>query len=380
MKRRLAAWAGLVALALTACGVVRAGGEAWSFELPRGFPAPRVPADNPLTAPKVDLGRRLFYDSRLSGNLRQSCATCHVQALAFTDGRGRAIGSTGETHPRGSMSLVNIAYASALTWGNPSIHTLEEQAKAPMLGTTPVELGLAAPGDELVGRLRAASPYPSLFAAAFPDDPAITIDRVTQALASFERTIVSSRSPYDRYHFGGVDDAISPAAKRGEVLFFSRPLSCFQCHGGFNFSGGVETERSGPRPAEFHNTGLYNLAGPWSYPPPNTGIFEVTRDPKDIGRFKAPTLRNIAVTAPYMHDGSIATLEGVIDHYAAGGRTLLEGPLAGVGRDNPNKSETIRGFVLTPAQRADLIEFLNSLTDTALLTDPRFSDPGPLRR
>lgn len=128
---------------------------------------------------------------------------------------------------------------------------------------------------------------------------------------------------------------------------------------------------------EFHNTGLYNLQGPLSYPPGNTGLYEHTRDPKDVGKFKAPTLRNIAVTAPYMHDGSVATLEEAIDHYAAGGRTIVDGPFRGVGRENPHKSTSIRGFTLTAAQRSDLIAFLHTLTDTALLHDPRFANPWP---
>ena len=128
-------------------------------------------------------------------------------------------------------------------------------------------------------------------------------------------------------------------------------------------------------PVEFHNTGLYNLPGLLSYPVENAGLYDVTRNPQDVGKFKAPTLRNIAVTAPYMHDGSVATLEEAIDHYAAGGRTRTEGPYQGVGRDNPNKSATIRGFAITPAQRADLVAFLQSLTDNALLDDSRFTNP-----
>jgi cytochrome c peroxidase len=141
-----------------------------------------------------------------------------------------------------------------------------------------------------------------------------------------------------------------------------------------DFEGGREgSRREGD--VEFHNTGLYNLGGALSYPPPNIGIFEFTRKAEDVGKFKAPTLRNIAVTAPYMHDGSIATLEDVLAHYAAGGRTIASGPLQGIGHDNPNKSPTVRGFPLSPAQREDLIAFLRSLTDEPLLHDPRFSNP-----
>jgi cytochrome c peroxidase len=140
-------------------------------------------------------------------------------------------------------------------------------------------------------------------------------------------------------------------------------------------SGAVDFEGRREGEVEFHNTGLYDLAGALSYPSPNTGIHEITKRPQDVGKFKAPTLRNIAVTAPYMHDGSAATLEDVIAHYAAGGRTIASGPFLGVGHDNPNKSPTVRGFTLSREQREDLIAFLRSLTDEPLQHDPRFSNP-----
>jgi cytochrome c peroxidase len=336
-----------------------------------------------MSEAKAELGRYLFYDTRLSGNGTEACATCHEQERAFTDGRARAVGSSGEVHPRGSMSLVNVAYAAALTWGNPTLTRLEDQALVPMFGEHPIELGLPLPGTAVLARLRAEPRYQALFAQAFGvDGESFTLDHLTQALATFERTIISARSPYDRYHNERDDAAISAAARRGETLFFSQPLSCFRCHGGFTFSGAVDfegrrEELEGRREGhvEFHNTGLYNVAGALSYPPPNTGIYEYTRRAEDVGKFKAPTLRNIAVTAPYMHDGSIATLEDVLAHYAAGGRTIASGPNQGAGHDNPNKSPTVRGFALSLDQREDLIAFLRSLTDEPLLHDPRFSNP-----
>jgi cytochrome c peroxidase len=309
-----------------------------------------------MSTAKVALGRYLFYDTRLSGNGQQACATCHEQARAFTDGRAHARGSTGAEHPRSSMSLVNVAYASVLTWGNPSVVNLEEQALVPMFGDHPVELGLTRPGTELLARLRRVAEYQRLFPAAFEgsDDP-FTIENVTRAIASFERTIISGRSPYDRYHFDRQDDAIPAAARLGEQLFFSSPLSCFRCHGGFTFSGATDFEgRRAGGPPEFHNNGLSNAAG---------GIFDVTGRAEDFGKFKAPTLRNIAVTGPYMHDGSVATLEVVLEYYAAGGR------------DQRNKSELIHGFPLKADQERDLISFLQTLTDDELLRDPRFSNP-----
>lgn len=194
-------------------------------------------------------------------------------------------------------------------------------------------------------------------------------------MASFERTILSGDSPYDRYQRGDDPNAISESAKRGEGLFFSERLECFHCHGGFNFTGTVDYLDKGFAEVEFHNTGLYNLKGKFSYPQPNLGLYLFTNQEEDIGKFKAPTLRNIAVTAPYMHDGSVKTLEGVIDHYSAGGRTVKAGPNAGVGSENPNKSEFIKRSALSPKEKGDLIAFLKSLTDENLLRDPSFSNP-----
>jgi cytochrome c peroxidase len=372
LRRRFWVAGALSAVALV--GAVMSGEFAW--DVPKGFPLPAVPADNPMSAAKAELGRHLFYDLRLSRNGTQSCATCHQQEKAFTEGLPTSQGSTGEEHPRNSMSLVNVAYAATLTWANPSLTRLEDQAAVPMFGRHPVELGLGE-DREWLEPLRRDPRYPSLFKNAFPDeaDP-FSRTNVLKALATFQRTIVSARSPYDRYHFAREDQAVSDAAKRGEVLFHSHPLSCFTCHSGVNFSSAMVSAAASTRGGmQFHNTGLYNLPGLLSYPAPNTGIYEVTGDPKDVGKFKPPTLRNIAVTAPYMHDGSIASLEDVLAHYEAGGRTVTEGPYKGIGHDNPNKSAAIRGFSLTPGERADLLAFLRSLTDESVLRDPRLSNP-----
>jgi cytochrome c peroxidase len=369
-------------------GLAMAGHRAFSAEpsgvypwdLPKGFAKPYVPADNPMTSEKVELGRYLFYDPRMSVNGKASCATCHKQELAFTDGRAVGLGATGESHSRSAMSLVNIAYSAALTWSNPDMKSLEKQALVPMYGEHPVELGLRE-GDGFLPMLRSDARYRELFDHAFPAEAdRITTANVAKALASFERSIISARSPYDRYHYGGEDNAVSESAKRGETLFFNQHLDCFQCHGGANFSDATAFEKNAERRVEFHNTGLYNLSGSLSYPTPNLGIYEFTKSPADVGRFKAPTLRNIALTAPYMHDGSIPTLEGVLDHYAAGGRAIASGANAGNGHDNPNKDPRIAGFTLSRQDRDDLIEFLKSLTDDMVLHDPRFADPWPPAR
>lgn len=348
----------------------------YEWNLPPGFPYPNVPAGNPMTQEKVDLGRLLFYDKRLSLNQTESCAICHKQELAFTDGKPRAVGSTGETHPRGAMSLVNVAYSPVLTWANPNMRQLEAQALVPMFGDHPVELGMDGKEDLLVQRLTADPRYLQMFARAFPESKApVSIGNVTRAISSFERTILSGDSPYDRYRRGDDPDAISASAKRGEALFFSERLECFHCHGGINFTTTIDYFDKGFPEIEFHNTGLYNLKGKYSYPEPNLGIFEFTQNEDDVGKFKAPTLRNIAVTAPYMHDGSAKTLSDAIDHYAAGGRTIAAGPRAGVGAENPNKSEFIKPITLSRQDKTDLIAFLKSLTDEGLLTNPALSDP-----
>jgi cytochrome c peroxidase len=347
----------------------------YTWNLPKGFPKPRVPADNPMTVEKVELGRHLFYDTRMSVNGTGSCATCHKQELAFTDGRAVSVGVTGQRHSRSAMSLVNVAYSGTLTWSNPQMKTLEEQALVPMFGDHPVELGLQK-SDGVLLMLRNDPKYQQLFERAFPDDVTpLSLNNVTKALACFERSLISARSPYDRYHYGGDDDAVPAAAQRGEILFFSQPLSCFRCHGGFNFSDATVSETTAGREVEFHNTGLYNLSGPLSYPAQNAGIYDYTKTAADVGKFKAPTLRNIAITGPYMHDGSIASLDSVLDHYAAGGRTISAGPNAGIGHDNPLKDPLIGGFRLSSQDRADLVAFLHSLTDNAVLHDPRFANP-----
>ena len=341
----------------------------YQWDLPPRVAPPRVPVDNPMSAAKVALGRRLFYDTRLSGNGTQSCASCHVQERAFTDGKAHGVGSTGMVHPRSPMSLVNVAYRDALTWANQNLRSLEEQTLVPMLGTAPIELGLSGHEDRVYRTIAGDAIYTPLFAAAFPGQRApVTTANIAAALSAFERSIVSFRSPFDRYREYEETSAMSDAAVRGSVLFFSnRKARCISCHRGLNLDGGSKTVNTPPGEElvfTFHNTGLYNLPGPLSYPSDNTGLYEQTGRPQDVGKFRVPTLRNIAVTAPYMHDGSIATLDQALDHYVAGGRTA-----------NPLKSTGLQPLTLTPDERKDLIAFLESLTDREALRDPRWSDP-----
>ena len=348
----------------------------YNWNIPAWMPKPIVPADNPMNFQKVELGRHLFYEQRLSITGEFSCASCHLQKLAFTDGKTVAVGATGEKHPRNSMSLANIAYNPVLTWANPLITKLENQALVPIFGEHPVEMGMVGREKQILAMLRDDAKYRQMFTDAFKNEKnPINLSNLTKALAAFQRSLISVSSPYDKYRFGGDTNAISPAAKRGEKLFNSEDLECFHCHGGINFTDSVMHEKLAFQEIAFHNTGLYNIDGKGAYPANNTGVYEITSKPTDMGRFKAPTLRNIALTAPYMHDGSIATLEEVIDHYQAGGRTIKTGEFAGIGSTNPFKSEFISGFKLSESEKQDLLEFLRSLTDEEFIKNPAFSNP-----
>lgn len=371
----------LLLTALMLPSIARARPFEW--HLPEGFPEPLVPAGNPMTYEKTELGRFLFYDVRLSGNATQACASCHQPELAFSDGLPVAVGSTGESHPRNSMALINIAYAPALAWGNPLLGSLEQQIPVPLFGEAPVELGLAGKEDVLKMRLSEDSRYQRMFREAFSEDlDPISIGNVVKAIAAFVRTLIDGESPADRYRLGLDDNAISESAKRGFDLFFTEKFDCFHCHSGFNFTDSVMTADSEFIELTFHNNHLYNIDGDGGYPPGNRGVFEITNRPDDMGFFKTPTLRNLAFTAPYMHDGSIATLEEVIDHYAHGGRKITSGPYAGDGSKTPTnlRSPFIRGFDPSRREKEDIINFLLSLSDDQFLQDPRFADPFPPAR
>jgi len=359
--------AALLALAAVAALAIEG---AYQWRLPAWAPRPLVPANNPMSNVKVELGRVLFHDQRLSVNGSFSCATCHQQSRAFTDGLPVAVGATGEKHPRNSMSLTNAAYNPALTWADPLQHALEAQALVPMFGTAPVEMGLKGREGRITRLLEHDPRYARLFRAAFPGQAQPgTMINLTRAIAAFERSLLSFDSPYDRYRFGGDANAISVTAKRGEALFFSERMKCFHCHGGINFTDTVAHNRMDRPEVAFHNTGLYNLDARGAYPKDNTGLMAITGKPEDMGKFRAPSLRNIAVTAPYMHDGSIATLGEVLDHYAKGGRASLPNSPA------PLRSDFIRGFEMSAREKEEMLAFLESLTDRGFLTDPAFSDP-----
>ncbi|MDD2810962.1 methanobactin export MATE transporter MbnM [Rhodoferax sp.] len=347
----------------------------WRWNLPQGFPEPLVPADNPMSEAKFQLGRHLFFDTRLSGNGSMGCGSCHFQNLAFTDGKAVATGSTGDLTSRGAMSIANVAYYPTLTWANPSQYTLEIQAGVPMfVENLAVELGI---NDEnkatVLARFQNDADYQRRFKEAFPGEP-INYLNIIKAISAFERGVISGNSRFDQAQAGSA--TLTDTEERGRKLFFSEQAQCSSCHSGFNFSDQTVSIASPLSDKPFHNTGLYNVDGKGAYPDNNPGVIAVLpQEASNMGKFRVPSLRNIEVTAPYMHDGTLANLQDVLAFYAAGGRNITSGPNQGDGRKNPFKDARLDKIRLSADEQADLIAFLKTLTDQAFLNNPRFADP-----
>jgi cytochrome c peroxidase len=374
MRARLLLALGL-AVAASSAAAEQAPAAAWMWDLPKYVPPPRVPADNPMSEEKFQLGRRLFFDKRVSGNGTLACSSCHLQERAFTDGRVVSVGSTGETTPRNAPSIVNAGWHATYTWANPALVTLERQMENPLFGERPTEMGVTdANKAEIVARFRADADYRKRFAAAFPEkaDP-ISFETIIKAISAFQRGVISFDSRYDRYLQGKIK--FTEQEQRGHDLYFGEKAECHHCHGSVNFDDQFVHAKTREAETPFHNTGLYDIDGKGAYPQPNRGLYDITADPDDMGKFRAPSLRNIAVTGPYMHDGTVATLADVIELYSQGGRKIDSGPNAGDGRASPLKSGLIVKIDMTPQEKADLLAFLKTLTDETLLASPRFSDP-----
>ena len=347
----------------------------WVWTLPAGFAPPAVPADNPMNVAKVELGRHLFYDARLSGNGTLACSGCHAPDRAFTDNRALGRGATGQNHPRNTPTLINAAYQATLDWANPASRTLEQQMHTPLFNTTPIEMGVnEANREQVLQRLKDDAQYPARFAAAFHGEPApLHWDNVIKAIAAFERTLISAGSRYDQAPAG--QSALSAQEQRGQQLFFGPKALCASCHGGPNLGGALASAgRSIGTPA-FHNIGLFNIGGTGAYPEPNRGLFELTGAAADMGKFRAPSLRNAELTAPYFHDGSAPTLEAAVQVHVQHGREVGNGLYAGDGRANPFKDPLIDRIDLSEADQADLVAFLKTLTDASVASHPRFANP-----
>ncbi|RDI95474.1 methylamine utilization protein [Meiothermus sp. QL-1] len=308
---------------------------------PRTLAGPRavpIPPDNPQTPAKVELGRRLFYDPRLSKDGRVACASCHRPEFAFSDGGNPvSTGVFGRKGSRNAPTLTNVAFRQRLFWEGRSPR-LELQAVGPL--TAHHEMGMEP--EELAARLSAIPEYARAFQEVFGEPPSLRT--VAFAIAAFERTLLSFNSPFDRYQAGD-DQALSEAALRGMELFFSERGDCFHCHVGPDFTDD-----------EPRNNGLYTVYK-------DIGLAQATGRDEDVGKFKTPTLRNVALTAPYMHDGSKKTLREVVEHYNRGGEPNL------------NADPLIRPLGLSEAEIDDLVAFLESLTDTSFTTNPALLPP-----
>ena len=323
------------------------------WNLPFGIPAPTVPTDNPMTVESVKLGKQLFFDTALSANDTTSCSSCHHPEKAFAEAKKVSVGAHGDELNRNALALVNVAYNASFTWAHNNLDSIEKQLLIPLFNEHPVEMGVTGNEDVILKRFENGA-YPALFEAAFGDaSPNMT--NVVKALASYVRSLVSFNSAFDAYAYGQDDNALTAQQLEGLNLFFSERTECFHCHGGVNFtqSSKHSFQPFGAQP--FHNTGLYNEDGAGSYPLSDMGLYSLTFNKQDMGKFRAPTLRNIALTAPYMHDGSIASLDDVIAFYARGGNDK-ESP-------NPYRSPFIKGFSISEEEKAALVAFLQSLTD-----------------
>jgi cytochrome c peroxidase len=342
------------------------GLSAWSYysDIPIGpyqlnYPANfgnriNIPDDNPTTQQGVYLGRLLFYEPRLSANNTLSCGSCHEQKRAFTDGKPFSEGVDHVPTPRNSMSLANVLWTRKFFWDG-RVTGLEEQAAVPL--TNPHEMGQSLIVS--AKKLADSKQYPALFKIVYGDE-AITGDRIVKAIAQFERTLISADSKYDQYLRGAYQP--TPQELRGMELFNQSPqpekgirgANCGHCH------GGVKTYNE-----LFHNNGLDSI-------PKDNGIEALSGLASDRGRFKVPTLRNIALTAPYMHDGRFKTLAEVVDHYSDHVRESAALSTFIRGESNEQGGKTLK---LNPEEKKQIIAFLNMLTDYTFINDPRFADP-----
>jgi cytochrome c peroxidase len=316
-------------------GTERPIGAVVEIRAPLGLPPVPAPIDNPPTMETITLGRKLFYDTRLSKNDSLSCASCHNPSLGFTDGHRVSNGVDGMAGVRNAPTLLNAAYSSLQFWDGRA-SSLEEQSADPI--ADPVEMNQTH--DVSIAKIRDDQAYKVEFVRAFGPGP-ITLGRIENSLASFERTLLSGNSPFDRYEFGGDNKALTPGAIRGLAIFTnSKKGNCVTCHT-INEKYALLTD------GKFHNIGVgVNGEGELIDP----GRYDQTKLEADKGAFKTPTLRNVALSAPYMHDGSLRTLKDVVDFYAGGGNS------------NPHLDKEIKAISLSAQDRADLVEFLESFT------------------
>lgn len=343
MKRSLTiSFTLLIALVFQACRSVDPpvpDGEPDGLKVlaPPGFPPIPFPEGNEFTLERWELGKKLFYDPIMSVDSTVSCGSCHKAHLAFSDDQAFSPGVENRPGTRNAPPLTNLAYSPYFTREG-GVPTLEMQVLVPIQEENEFDHNIVYISE----RLMASEEYVRMSYEAYDREPDHFV--ITRAISTFERLLISGNSPYDQWEHQGVTTALSAAQLRGKDLFFSDRTQCSQCHNGLNLTNHT-----------FENNGLYE-----EYPDP--GRERLTGLEEDRARFKVPTLRNIALTAPYMHDGSLASLEQVIDHYASGGEA------------HPNKSPLIQPLNLTAAEKEDLVAFLESLTDQEFISNPMFAE------
>jgi cytochrome c peroxidase len=321
----LGSFSGLFLVGCAVTAFLFLGRPAQSLTVPSGLDPIEWPTDNSYSKAKADLGKLLFFDPRLSADGTVSCASCHSPAHAFSEPNEVSIGIHGQRGRRNAPAILNAAYDMQFFWDGRA-GTLEEQSGGPI--RNPVEMGSSP--ELAIAHIRTVSGYAREFDRAF-GSPEITWPRLTQAIGTFERTLVSGNAPYDRYQAGD-KSAMSSQQVRGMKVF--RESRCTTCHSAPFFTNGT----------------FANLGVGLDRPHPDLGRYEITRDDHDWGAFKTPSLRNVAETAPYMHDGSVKTLEAVVDLYDRGGVP------------NRNLDNRIRPLHLTAEQKQDLVAFLNALS------------------
>jgi cytochrome c peroxidase len=304
-------------------------------EIPLGFPAIDYPEDNTFSQARWELGKRLFHDPILSSDESISCASCHHADLSFTDGMVSSLGVENRPGTRNSPTLANIAYHPYFTREG-GVPTLEMQILVPIQEHNEFDFNILLIAD----RMLEDESYISMSQDAYDREPDAFV--ITRAIACFERTLLSGYSPFDRFVYHEESSALNFSEVRGMQLFYSDKTNCSSCHGGFDFTNYA-----------FENNGLY-----LHYE--DSGRYRLTGEEIDIARFKVPSLRNIGLTAPYMHDGSMASLEEVVEHYNTGGQ------------DHVNKNEILQPLDLTDCEKTDLVNFLLALTDTEFVNNSNF--------
>lgn len=317
----------IIGLIFLSCQKDEEDSDAFEMIYPEGFPQMQIPTDNQLTKSRVNLGKKLFFDTRLSLDSTVSCATCHIQEYGFADHFSISPGINGALGFRNTPTLANIGYAESFFMDG-GVPTLELQVLAPI--ENPDEMNLPVP--HAVDRMANIPEYQMLAQEAYGR----TFDAfvLTRAIAAYERTLISGNSKFDRYYYKG-ENVFSTSELNGYQLFLDK--GCVDCHSGFNFTDNA-----------FYNVGLYT-----NYT--DIGRKRVTTLDEDEGKFKTPTLRNVELNSPYMHDGSLSSLEEVIDHFDSGGKV------------HANKSSKISALNLTSTEKQDLIHFLKTLTDSEFL-------------